>query len=90
MPLLVPRAARQPQRYEQGCSKQATSDKSEKANVGFVVRHLLLLHDNHAGTEAFPQVAPQVGSQHLKTCCRSGWMSAISPVILGGIDEALR
>ena len=42
------------QRYEQHCSKQATSDHSEKTNVGFVVRHFPLLHDNYAGMKAFP------------------------------------
>ena len=42
------------QRYEQRCSEQATSDHSEKTNVGFVVRHFPLLHDNYVRTKAFP------------------------------------
>jgi hypothetical protein len=41
------------QRYEQRCSKQATSDHSEKTNVGFVLRHFPLLHDNYAGMKRF-------------------------------------
>jgi hypothetical protein len=36
------------QRYKQRCSKQATSDHSEKTIVGFVVRHFPLLYDNSA------------------------------------------
>jgi hypothetical protein len=42
------------QRYEQRCSKQATADHSEKTNVGFVVCHFPLLHNNYAGMKAFP------------------------------------
>jgi hypothetical protein len=53
MPLLARRTAPNQQRYEQRCSKQATSDHSEKNSVGFLVRHFLLLHDNYPGMKAF-------------------------------------